>query len=324
MRLVTFFQGASRTGPSAVGVLVPLGGAVGTHTHVVDLSAAFASYGGTPLYNGMRQLLELGKPGMERAAAAAASGRWRIPLADVSIGAPIYNPEKVLCVGMNYRDHCTEQNFPIPEEPVIFSKFASSIAASGDPLELDFGFEPGQTKELDWEVEFVAVVGRGGKDIPKEEALDYIAGWTVAHDVSARDWQLTGGGATQKKNAGQWLLGKTMDGYCPIGPSIVTRDEAPAFTEANNLGVKCTINGETVQNSNTYQFIFTPADCVAFISRFMTLKPGDMILTGTPGGVGVFRKPPVYLKVGDEVTCEIEGIGAITNAVVTKQARPKL
>lgn len=315
MRLVTFFN-KSGSGPSAVGALAPLGAVPGTHTHVVDLSAAFAAYGGSPLADGMRSLLEAGQTGMQRATAAATSGRWRLPLGDVRIGAPIYNPEKLICIGMNYYDHCTEQNFPVPKEPVIFSKFASAIAAPGDPIALDAGPGPGQTQELDWEVELVVVIGRAGKDIAKVDALEHIAGWSVAHDVSARDWQM-------KKNGGQWLAGKTMDGYAPIGPSIVTRDEAPAFAKADQLGVACYVNGERVQNSNTRELIHTPADCVAFISRFVTLKPGDLILTGTPGGVGVFRKPPVFLKAGDSVTCEIEGLGTITNAIEATSSRKR-
>ena len=183
---------------------------------------------------------------------------------------------------MNYYDHCTEQDFPIPQEPVIFSKFASSISASGEPLPLNEDL----TQELDFEVELAIVIGRSGRCIPKNRALDYIAGWTVAHDVSARDWQM-------KKNGGQWLLGKTIDGFAPIGPSIVTRDEDQAFFDAGNLEVRTTLNGSVVQESNTKELIFKPADLVAFISKFMTLKPGDLIFTGTPGGVGVFRKPPM-------------------------------
>lgn len=212
-------------------------------------------------------------------------------------------------------DHCTEQNFPVPKEPVLFSKFASAISGDGDPLPLD----ETETAELDFEVELVIVVGKRGRKIAKEDALEYIAGWTVAHDVSARDWQL-------KKNGGQWLLGKTPDGYAPIGPSIVTRDEGPAFRDAGALAVKCMLNGQTVQNSNTRELIFKPAvrhrrpqlatprasadlpphsaychsriscdvavppccccgcwqDVIAFASRFVTLAPGDLILTGMP------------------------------------------
>jgi 2-keto-4-pentenoate hydratase/2-oxohepta-3-ene-1,7-dioic acid hydratase in catechol pathway len=264
----------------------------------------------------MRQLLEefeLG--GFDRAKAAATSGKWRVALGAVRVCAPIYDPEKIICVGMNYYDHCTEQNFPIPKEPVIFSKFASSIVGPDSPVPL----EDAETSELDFEVELCVVVGRAGRRIAKEDALEHIAGWTVAHDVSARDWQL-------KRNGGQWLLGKTMDGFAPIGPSIVTRDEGPEFADAGTLDVRTTLNGETVQSSNTRELIFKPADVVAFCSRFFTLKPGDLIFTGTPGGVGVFRKPPLFLKAGDEVVCTIGGLGSVRNRVqrdADEQAVPK-
>lgn len=307
MRLVSFTE-ALAPRDVHVGVLYPLGGAPGTHTHVVDLTAAFAADGGAPLHRGMRQLLEEAEVGLERAGAAAQSGRWRVDLAGVSLKAPISDPEKLICVGMNYYDHCTEQNFPIPEIPVIFSKFASAICASGDPIPLDDDVDNGGTRELDFEVELVVVVGRGGRRIPKEAALEHIAGWTVAHDVSARDWQM-------KKNGGQWLLGKTSDGFAPIGPCIVTRGEGAAFGDAGQLGLRCLLNGASVQESNTRELIHKPADCVAFVSRFCTLKPGDLIFTGTPGGVGVFRKPPMFLKDGDDVVCEIDGIGRIQNRV---------
>ena len=153
---------------------------------------------------------------------------------------------------MNYYDHCTEQNFPIPKEPVLFSKFASAIAAPNSTLPLDDDL----TSELDFEVELCVVVGKRGRRIAKEAALEHIAGWTVAHDVSARDLQL-------KRNGGQWLLGKTGDGYAPIGPSIVTRDEGGAFADAGALGVRCLVNGATMQSSNTRELIFKPADIIA-------------------------------------------------------------
>ena len=309
VRLVSFAPTA-RPDEVRVGVLVPLGAAVDTHTHVCDLSAAFASDGaGEPLSKrgGMRELLEVADAsgGFGRVAGAAATGRHRLALSEVRLLAPIDNSEKVICVGMNYYDHCTEQNFPVPEVPLLFSKFASSLCASGDELPLDATL----TEQLDFEVELCVVVGRRARHVPKEEALGHIAGWTVAHDVSMRDVQFG------KSNGGQWLLGKAGDFMAPIGPSIVTRDEGPTFADAGNLRVRTLLNGEQVQNSNTRELIHTPADVIAYASRFFTLKPGDLILTGTPGGVGVFRKPPLFLKDGDVVTCEIEGLGRVTNRV---------
>jgi 2-keto-4-pentenoate hydratase/2-oxohepta-3-ene-1,7-dioic acid hydratase in catechol pathway len=302
MRLVSY---SSAEGATALpGVLVPLGAPLDAHTHVVDLVSAFAADGGPALTRGMRQVIE---SGLERARAAAESGSWRVPVASVKLHAPISDPEKIICVGMNYYDHCTEQNFPIPQEPVLFSKFASSISGPGAPIPL----EEELTSELDFEVELCIVVGKRGRHIPKASALEHIAGWTVAHDVrsphrltaarlphhhpqlrladphrpsstlidphrpssnlaptrrrrlatpacphaaygaqvSARDLQL-------KRNGGQWLLGKTGDGYSPIGPAIVTRDEGAAYVDAGALGLRTFVNGQRLQESNTRELIF--------------------------------------------------------------------
>jgi len=159
---------------------------------------------------------------------------------------------------------------------------------------------------LDYEVELAFVIGKKGKDIPREEALSYVYGYTVAHDVSARDWQL-------KKNGGQWLLGKAMDDFCPIGPEIVTSGE---LGDPQNLPIRCRVNGEIKQNSNTAQMVHQVDAVIAFLSKICTLLPGDLILTGTPPGVGVFQKPPFFLKRGDVVECEIDGIGLIRNEIV--------
>jgi len=296
MRLVTF----STSAPAAARVGVLDG------SDVVDLTSAYAAEG-HPLTRGMRQLLEEGEAGLSFAKACVAGGKWRVAASTVKLLAPIYDPEKIVCVGMNYREHCTEQNLPIPTEPVIFSKFASAICASGDPIPWDVG----ETQELDFEVEMVIVVGRAGRHVSKAAAMQHVAGWTVAHDVSARDWQL-------KRNGGQWLLGKTCDGFAPIGPTIVTRDELP---DVSNLGIRCLLNGERVQDSNTSELVFKPDDIIAWITRFVTIKPGDLIFTGTPSGVGCFRKPPLWLKHGDEVVCEIDGIGRISNRVQAVPAR---
>lgn len=184
------------------------------------------------------------------------------------------------------------------------SKFPTSLIASGDPLPC-----PEEVKELDFEVELAIVIGKEGRRIPVEKAMEYVAGFTVAHDVSARDWQL-------KKNGGQWLLGKAIDGFAPIGPAIVTPDEVG---DVHNLRLKCIVNGEVMQDGNTKELVHKTEACVAWISKLITLKPGDLILTGTPPGVGCFRKPvPIWLKVGDVVTVEIEKIGSITNTVVAE------
>lgn len=181
------------------------------------------------------------------------------------------------------------------------SKFASCIAANGDDL-----VHPAETAELDYEVELTIVIGKEGRRIPKEKALEYVAGYTVAHDVSARDWQL-------KKNGGQWLLGKAMDGFAPIGPAIVTPDEVG---DVHSLRLRTLVNGQVLQDGNTKELVHNVPACIAWISKFITLKPGDIILTGTPPGVGCFRKPQLWLKAGDEVTVEIEKLGSLTNKVV--------
>lgn len=226
-----------------------------------------------------------------------------IPRDSVKIVAPIYNPDKVLCVGMNYKDHCGEQNAPVPIEPVIFNKFPSSIIGPTEDLQY-----PEETQKLDWEVELTIVIGKDAKRVQESDAMNYVFGYTVAHDVSARDWQLEPG-----KNGGQWLIGKAMDGFCPLGPAIVMKED---INDPHNLGLRCRVNGVTKQDSNTNQLVHKTAAMVSFISRFMTLRPGDVILTGTPPGVGVFRKPPEYLKRGDVVECEIDGIGKVVNKIV--------
>ncbi|XP_060894606.1 fumarylacetoacetate hydrolase domain-containing protein 2A isoform X1 [Labrus mixtus] len=289
MRLVQF-QRHGDAGNIRVGV--ELGEGLG----VVDLKAFDPSMPST-----MRALLELGDEGLQCAQRALSSGQCVVERSDVQLLSPVLAPEKVVCVGMNYRDHCLEQNAPIPKEPIIFSKFPSAITGPYDDILL-----PSESQEVDWEVELAFVIGRRGKHIKEEDALSYVAGFTVANDVSARDWQM-------KRNGKQWLLGKTFDSFCPLGPALVTTD---AVKDPHNLGVRCLVNGDTVQSSNTDQMIFKTEALVAWVSKFVTLTPGDVFLTGTPPGVGVFRKPPVFLKKGDVVECQIDRIGSIINKVV--------
>ena len=262
-------------------------------SEVVDLTAANVAANSLAL-------ARMGDAGLIAANAVVKSGAHRVAK-PVKLKAPIDGVQKVICVGMNYVEHCTEQNMPVPTEPVIFNKFPSTICGTGDPLPKD-----PETEELDYEVEPAGVIG---KTVPRRtteaDADQYILGYTVAHDVSARDWQL-------KKNGGQWLIGKTFDNYAPIGPAIVTR----AGIDPNNIGVRTRVNGRTLQDGHTKEFVFTPQFCVAWISRFVTLEPGDLIFTGTPSGVGCFRDPPIWLQKGDVVECEIDGIGTITNPVV--------
>ncbi|XP_041477135.1 fumarylacetoacetate hydrolase domain-containing protein 2-like [Lytechinus variegatus] len=288
MRFVQFEE----SGKCRVGVEVEAGG------DFVDLCGSDQTIPDTTL-----KLIEGGPSLIQQAQKVVESPDRRIlKRTDVKLLSPITGPQKVICIGMNYRDHCTEQNYPIPTEPVIFSKFSSAIIGPNDDV-----VYPELTDALDWEVELTIVIGKGGKNIKERDAMDHVFGYTVAHDVSARDWQM-------QKNGKQWLLGKTMDDFCPLGPAIVTTN---AISDPHKLGIRCRVNGETVQESNTEQMIFKTASLIQFISQFITLVPGDIILTGTPPGVGVFRKPePVYLKRGDVVECEIDEIGTIRNRIV--------
>lgn len=265
---------------------------------IVDLCA-----GDSSIPSDMRSFIEGGQKTLLAAKSVIDRGGSIIPRDSVKIVAPIYNPDKVLCVGMNYKDHCEEQNAPVPIEPVIFNKFPSSIIGPTEDLQY-----PEETQKLDWEVELTIVIGKDAKGVQESDAMNYVFGYTVAHDVSARDWQLEPG-----KNGGQWLIGKAMDGFCPLGPAIVMKED---INDPHNLGLRCRVNGVTKQDSNTNQLVHKTAAMVSFISRFMTLRPGDVILTGTPPGVGVFRKPPEYLKRGDVVECEIDGIGKVVNKIV--------
>lgn len=249
----------------------------------------------------MLQFLEQGETTLSVARRALATQLPVLPRSQVTFLAPVTRPDKVVCVGMNYADHCKEQNVRVPKEPIIFSKFSSSIVGPYDEIIL-----PPESEEVDWEVELAVIIGKKGKHIKATDAMAHVTGFTVAHDVSARDWQM-------RRNGKQWLLGKTFDTFCPLGPALVTRD---SITDPHNLKICCRVNGEVVQSSSTNQMVFKTEELIAWVSQFVTLYPGDIILTGTPPGVGVFRKPPVFLKKGDEVQCEIEEIGAIVNKVV--------
>lgn len=304
MRLVSYtLKGDSLKGVH-LGLLIP------TANHVLDISGVL----GLPPTLNMRQFLELGEDArklLKSAATREENQAHAVSMSALSLTAPINNSDKVICIGMNYEDHCIEQNMAVPTEPVVFSKFASCISGPFDDIEYE---GPTQTKELDFEVEMVIVIGKEGRAISREDAMGHVVGYTVAHDISARDWQF-------KRNGGQWLMGKAMDGFAPIGPAIVTLDE---IGDPHNLGIRCFLNGKSVQDSNTRQLVFKTEELVEWVSRYNTLKPGDLILTGTPPGVGCFRKPQLFLKHGDVVTCEIDNIGSITNKIVQVPLKHKV
>ena len=282
MRLVTY---RSPAGPRVAGVRE--GG-------FVDLNAAEPR-----LPAAMKELLALGGAGLELAAEALKRGPLIDPVT-VKLLPPVPDPEKVICVGLNYADHARESGVAPPAEPVLFNKFPSAIAAHGDTIVL-----PRESREVDYEAELVVVIGKGGRHIAQQDAYAHVAGYCPGHDVSARDWQLN-------KPGKQWLLGKTFDTFAPYGPALVTRDEAP---DPGHLRIQLRLNGRTLQDSNTKELIFPIDALVAYISQVCTLKPGDLIFTGTPPGVGFARKPPIYLQPGDIAEVEIEGLGVLSNPV---------
>lgn len=315
MRLVTFYVG----GQPRVGVLG------NGDNQVIDLTATMAGFLAAQGEGAAQALAAAWVPpsmvGFIRAGARAHrmareavawlahSGRQGKPYVydrqEVRIGAPVTDPEKILCVGRNYKEHAEETGHEVPTEPIFFSKFNNAIAGPGDPI-----VHPGEslTSQLDWEVELAVIIGKAGKNIQASAAFEHVFGYTVLNDISARDLQFAQGQ--------QWIKGKTLDTFAPMGPCLVTKDE---IADPHNLRLKLTVNGEVMQDWSTRYFIFDIPHLIEYLSRFVTLQPGDVISTGTPPGVGLGRKPPVWLQPGDVVTAEVEGIGAITNPVVAAQ-----
>ena len=230
----------------------------------------------------------------------AAGEEHRRPLADVRLGAPVPDPAKILCLGLNYRDHAAEQNRPIPERPLVFAKLPSAVAAPGEEILLP---DPAFETFVDPEAELAVVIGRRASKVPESAAYDYVAGYNILNDVSGRD--------TQKAER-QWTRAKSFDTFAPMGPWIVTKEEIP---DPHALAIACRVNGVVTQSSNTKNLIFTVPFLVSYLSQTITLLPGDVISTGTPGGVGIFRDPPVRLAAGDVVAVEIQGIGVLENRV---------
>lgn len=211
--------------------------------------------------------------------------------------APVPDPGKVVCVGLNYRDHAEEGDNPIPDTPVLFSKFPTAVTGPENTITWD----PDLTQEVDFEAELVVVIGRKARRVGEEEALDHVAGYLVGNDVSARDLQ---------HGDGQWVRGKSLDTFAPIGPELVTTDDVE---DPHDLDIWTEVNGNRLQESTTANLIFGVDELVSFCSRAFTLEPGDLIFTGTPPGVGVYREPPVLLEDGDVVRVGIEGIGTLSN-----------
>ena len=238
----------------------------------------------------------------EKALADANEKGWLVPARDAYWFAPVPRPGKLICIGLNYKDHAAESKMAIPEKPVVFSKFSSAVIAPGEPVVL-----PATSKQVDYEAELAVVIGRRAKNISADRAYDHVLGYTAFNDVSARDFQFADG---------QWQRGKSCDTFAPMGQTIVTTDVVP---DPQKLWIKLTLNGQTMQDSNTDQMIFGVARLIEFLSETITLEPGDVIATGTPSGVGFARNPPVFLKPGDEMEVNIEVVGGMNNPVVEEK-----
>jgi len=227
----------------------------------------------------------------------AAQKKYAVREDEVQIGVP-FVPRNVLCIGLNYKDHTQESKIPPPERPVVFAKFSSCISAPGAPIVL-----PPNTKEVNYEAELAVVIGRRCRGVSAKDALDYVAGYTCLNDVGARDFL---------GSDGQVVWAKSQDTFGPMGPYLVTSEDIP---DPQRLSIRCWVNGQLLQDSNTDKMIFGVRELIAYISRGVTLEPGDVISTGTPPGVGFARKHPVFLKAGDEVVVEVQGIGRLSNPV---------
>ena len=282
MKLATLHTSA---GPRAV-VAVEVGGAV----RYVDLHAADES-----LPTSVRTLLGR-EDGLARAAVVAAKAADAGRFVEGDLLAPVPDPPKVICIGLNYRDHAEETNSPIPSEPVVFGKFGNTVRGPGATVTL-----PAASEQVDYEAELVVVIGRRGRRIAEADAMAHVAGYMNGNDVSARDWQ-------KGRPGGQWLLGKTPDGFAPTGPWLVTSDEAG---DPGAFPVRLELNGRTMQEGSTSNFIFGLPRIIAHLSEVMTLEPGDLIFTGTPAGVGAARTPPVWLTDGDETAVTIGPLGTL-------------
>ena len=289
LKLVSF----RKKGPVCLGILKA--------DQVVDVSGASDNLAGSPMPASMSQLLARGASGLEAFRQLSESASETHAMSEVEMLAPVHDAGKVICIGLNYKDHAEESGAAVPDEPIIFSKYTSALLGHGGEIEL-----PSVSEEVDYEAELVAVIGKNARHVSREDAWSYVAGYACGHDVSARDWQL-------RKPGGQWMMGKTFDTFGPMGPALVTSDEV---SDPHNLAIRFRLNGKTMQDSSTCQLIFGVDEAISYLSGVFTLEPGDVIFTGTPPGVGMARKPPVFLANGDVAEVEIEGLGTLRNTVV--------
>jgi len=292
MRLVSYRRGPEGDGSWRAGVA--------RGELVVDAAQAAAAAGldTTRDWSSMRALIAA--PAAERAALAdAAASADGMPREQLELGPPVPDPDKILCIGLNYRDHAAEANLPLPEVPMLFAKFRNSLVGPSADVAL-----PADSKAVDYEAELAVVIGTRAKGVEAERALEHVAGAMAFNDLTARDVQ---------HQTSQWTAGKAVDDFGPCGPELVTLDE---LGDPHALRIGTRVNGKTVQDGTTADMIFSIADTIAFVSRLMTLEPGDIICTGTPAGVGFKRDPQVLLADGDVVEVEVEGIGVLRNRMV--------
>ncbi len=282
MRLVSYSPQGQTSQPFKRGVLVENG--------ILPLSGDFNALTEADLTGIQEQVAKAGQQNL-------------VSLTEVNLGPPLPNPPKIICIGLNYFDHAQEANMALPESPIMFSKWSNSITGPEAEVPLD-----GTSTQVDYEAELVFVIGKRAYRVPEDKAYDYIAGYMCCNDLSARDLQFI------TPNA-QWARGKSLDGFCPIGPYLATKDEIP---DPHNLRIACRVNGQTLQDSNTGKMIFRIPALLSFITKGITLEPGDIVATGTPQGVGFSRKPPIFLHTGDVCEIEIEKLGVLRNTFVKR------
>ncbi len=293
MKLITFKNPASEDKNYRIGALISDG-------EIIDLTSLVSNKNLTA--NKLLDCFNLESDFLEKAKRATSENNLpKIKRQDIEIYAPVPRPNKIICIGLNYRDHAQESGMSIPTSPIIFSKFSTCVIGANQPIILPKGSE-----QVDYEAELAFIVGQRAKNVKKEDAMDYVFGYTNFNDVSARDFQFADG---------QWQRGKSCDTFAPVGEFIATTDE---IENPHNLSIKLRLNGETLQNSNTEQLIFDIPEIIEFLSQSITLEAGDVVATGTPPGVGFARKPPVFLKDGDKIEIEIQGLGILANTVVAQ------
>jgi len=297
MKIVTFTRNTTRDA-YRIGAFV-------SDTTIVDLTSLVSENGLSA--NDVLRCFDLQQDFYDRAKEVVeiSTSGTTIDRSEIKIMAPVPRPGKIICIGLNYRDHAAESGMEIPKSPVVFSKFSSCAIGPNEPIVI-----PDGSTQSDYEAELAVIIGRYARNVTRENAMDYVFGYTNFNDVSARDFQFADG---------QWQRGKSCETFAPMGEFIATAED---IKDPQDLSIKLRLNGETMQDSNTCQMIFGVAELIEFLSRYITLEPGDVIATGTPPGVGFARKPPVYLTSGDTVEVEIEGLGVLSNPVSQNAIEP--